>query len=156
MQRQNLASRQPNRPLQRDRLAWAPRYLTKHRPRPGLCRTRCSPTQHPAVGPTLEARKCCLNPVSNQPNGAGGHRTLGFIHRLQGHWLIKSVFAPPTHSNGLIRNSSAAPGSPASSLTRLLSYASSPPSLPRSSKIGRPGKFTSAWTPPTRPRPDAH
>jgi hypothetical protein len=53
-------------------------------------------------------------------------------------------------------HSSAAPGSPSSSLTRLLSYASSLPSSPKSPKIGRPGKFTSAWTPPTRPRPDAH
>lgn len=46
----------------------------------------------------------------------------------------------------------AAPVSHGSSPTRRLSCASSPPSCPRPPKIGRPGKSTSAWPPPTHPR----
>ena len=86
MQRQNLASRQPNRPLQRDRLAWAPLYLTKPRPRPGLCVTRCRTRVNTLrlAYQWSKALKCCLNPVSNHHNSAKAHLLLGFNHPLQG------------------------------------------------------------------------
>ena len=122
---------------------------------PKPCAASSSAPTFPPLSAASKRWSPCT-PPQQQSSPLGSRRIFLKVSQcLPSLWLIKSVFAPPTHSIGLIRKSSAAPGSLASSLTRPLSYASSPHSSPRSLKIRRPKKLTSTWTPPTRPRPDA-